>query len=164
MTESPPKPDKPLTKVAKYEVLKPEKWVGGSRDSEACSWKELGTLLRDVQYIESRVGNLYMSEKYIDFRLRTTDSFHEFEARKVAAINKQVRRDLIAAESFSEEELSRFAKEGALNSTVLDAFAQGVLRPQTTGKNWGGRLQVECLAADLQAQPASLYPLRQARA
>src|SRR5690606_5204631 len=26
--------EKPLTKVAKYEILKPEKWVGGDKDGE----------------------------------------------------------------------------------------------------------------------------------
>ena len=46
---------KPLVKVAKYEILKPEKWVGGELDGQNCSWAELGRLLRDVQYIESRI-------------------------------------------------------------------------------------------------------------
>ena len=78
-------PDNTLTKVAKYEILKPEKWVGGDRDGEECSWKELGKLLRDVQYIESRIANLMLSEKYVAFRAKTTDS------KKASAISRNWR-------------------------------------------------------------------------
>ena len=67
-------PDNSLTKVAKYEILKPEKWVGGDRDGDECSWTELGKLLRDVQYIESRIANLMLSEKYVEFRGAQADA------------------------------------------------------------------------------------------
>ena len=85
--------DKPLTKVAKYEILKPEKWVGGDRDGEECSWQELGKLLRDVQYIESRIANLMLSEKYVEFRMKTTKSDGEFKARKASKINSTSSRE-----------------------------------------------------------------------
>ena len=44
------------TKVAKFQILKPA--------SEG-KWLELSRLLRDVQYRVYRLGNLVMSEKYI---------------------------------------------------------------------------------------------------
>ena len=51
-----------LTKVARYEILKPEMWVGGKRDGEVCDWKELGQVLRDVQYLEAKIANTAMTE------------------------------------------------------------------------------------------------------
>jgi IS605 OrfB family transposase len=128
--------DQTLTKVAKYEILKPEKWVGGDRDGEACTWKELGKLLRDVQYIESRIANLMLSEKYVAFRMRTTETDVDFTARKASKINEQIRHDLVAAGSSTEEEMSRFSLKGALASYVLDALTQCIISPQTSGQNW----------------------------
>ena len=73
-----------LTKVAKFEILKPEKWVGGNLDGEECSWNELGKLLRDVQYIESRIANMILTERYVASRLRRTESKHDFEPLKAS--------------------------------------------------------------------------------
>ncbi len=129
-------PAKPLVKVAKYEILKPERWVGGERDGENCTWPELARMLWDVQYIESRIGNLFVSEKYAEFSLMRTDSVAEFSTRKASAINRQIRQDLIADGNFSEEQLNRFSKAGALPSDVLDPFLQSVVRPTVSGKNW----------------------------
>lgn len=125
-----------LTKVAKTEILKPEKWVGGDREGQECTWAELAKLLRDLQYIESRIANLILSEKYVEFRMRTTETEVEFHARKASQINRQIRRDLIAADSSTEEDLNRFSRNGALPSVVLDALTQGIIRPQTSGQNW----------------------------
>ena len=125
-----------LTKVAKYEILKPEKWVGGDRDGEECTWAELSNLLREVQYIESRIANLILSEKYVESRLRMTEDGSGFKARKAAEINKQIRYDLIASGQFTEDAINRFSKVGALSSTVLDALTQGIIKPQTGGQNW----------------------------
>jgi hypothetical protein len=43
---------------------------------------------------------------------------------------------LIAEETFSEEELDRFSTAGCLQTTVLDALTQGVIKPQLSGKKW----------------------------
>lgn len=129
-------PDETLTKVAKYEILKPEKWVGGDREGQECSWTELGKLLRNVQYIESRIANLMLSERYIESRLKMTEPQADFSARKASEINQQIRQDLIAAGQFTEGQMSRFSRKGALPSVVLDALTQGLIKPQTSGENW----------------------------
>tara|TARA_Y100001963_G_scaffold159011_1_gene260886 strand:+ start:619 stop:2085 length:1467 start_codon:yes stop_codon:yes gene_type:complete len=130
------KKPKPLTKVAKFEILKPEKWVGGERDDEACTWSELGQLLRNIQYIESRIANLMVSEKYVEFRMLRTDASVDFSARKPSEINRQIRQDLIKEGKFSDEEMSRFSETGALPAVVLDALSRGIVRPIASGPNW----------------------------
>lgn len=132
-----PKEGKYLTKVAKYEILKPEGWVGGTRDGDNCSWNELGKLLRDVQYLSSRIANKLISDLYVaSQQKRHTKIGLSFTARKVSEVNKQLREELIASGDFIEEQLNQFSKKGTLSAYVTDALTQGIIKPQTSGKNW----------------------------
>ncbi|MGC6448539.1 MAG: RNA-guided endonuclease TnpB family protein [Rubripirellula sp.] len=128
---------KKLPKVAKYEILKPEGWVGGDKDGEPCTWSELAKLLRDVQYLSSRICNKLISDLYVASQQKRHTKFGlSFTARKVSEINKQLREELIASGDFSEKQLNQFSKTGCLSSYVTDAMAQSLVGPQTSGQNW----------------------------
>lgn len=127
---------KTLTKVVKFEILKPEKWVKGTKDGDDCTWQELGKYLRNVQYISARIANQIVSDKYVEFQQKRSNSNAPFKARKVSEINKQVRNDLIEEGKFTEEELNSFSKTGALPYTTVDALVQGIVAPQIKGENW----------------------------
>ena len=85
-----------LTKVIKLEILKPEKWVGGDRDGQPCTWKELADTLRTIQYFSARIANHFISERYVESQLQRLPTGPKYEARNIAAINKALRESLIA--------------------------------------------------------------------
>lgn len=125
-----------LTKVIKLEILKPVKWVGGSRDGEACSWSELARTLRTIQYLSARVANQFISERYVETQIRRLPSSPDFVGRKMAAINKVLRETLISEGKFTEAELNAFSTNGCLPSVVIDALRTNIIDPQISGKNW----------------------------
>jgi hypothetical protein len=119
-----------LTKVARYEILKPEKWVGGDKDGEDCTWSELGEVLRDIQYLEAKIANNFLSDRYVGSRQK------EYEARKISQINAEVRKQLLATNDWTEAKFNRFSKKGALPSSVTDSLKTAVIDPQISGENW----------------------------
>lgn len=128
---------KQLTKVVKYEILKPDVWVGGHRDGQDCTWPELGKLLRDVQYLSSRIANKFISDVYVAAQQRRHKNIGlSFSARKLSEVNKELREELINNGDFTEEQFNQLSKAGALNSYVIDAINQSFIKPQTSGKNW----------------------------
>jgi len=128
---------KQLTKVVKYEILKPDVWVGGHKDGQDCTWPELGKLLRDVQYLSSRIANKFISDFYVAAQQRRHKNIGlSFSARKLSDVNKELREELINNGNFTEEQFNQLSKAGALNSYVIDAINQSFIKPQTSGKNW----------------------------
>jgi putative transposase len=125
-----------LTKVIKLEILKPLAWVGGARDGEPCTWKELAKVLRDIQYLSARVANQFISERYAATQLQRLPSSPDFEGRKMAAINKALRESLVTEGNFSESQLNAYSTNGCLPAMVLDALRTNIIDPQITGKNW----------------------------
>ena len=125
-----------LTKVIKLEILKPEKWVGGDRDGQPCTWKELADTLRTIQYFSARIANHFISERYVESQLQRLPTGPKYEARNIAAINKALRESLIAEGRFTDAQMSRFSTNGCLPSMVLDALHQGIIGPQISVQNW----------------------------
>ena len=125
-----------LTKVIKLEILKPLNWVGGQRDGDPCSWKELGDTLRTIQYFSARIANQFISEKYVSTQLARVPTSPVFEPRKLAAVNKAIRQALIAEGKFTEAQLNVYSTNGCLPSVVLDPLGVGIIGPQTSGANW----------------------------
>jgi putative transposase len=125
-----------LTKVIKLEILKPLSWVGGERDGQPCTWKELAAELRTVQYLSARIANQFISERYVESQVRRLPSSPDFEARKLAAINKALRESLIAEGKFTESQLAAYSTNGCLPSVVVDALRTNVIDPQISEANW----------------------------
>lgn len=125
-----------LTKVIKLEILKPQKWAGGDRNDQPCEWRELAATLRTVQYFCARIANQFISERYVQSQLERMPSSPDYEARKLAAINKSLREALIAEKKYTEDELKRYSTNGCVASVVLDALKTSIIDPQISGSNW----------------------------
>lgn len=123
-------PQQRHTKVLKLEILKP-----AANIPEFEKWAKLAKLLRDVRYRVFRLANLAMSERYLDFYLFRTGRKEELKTRTIGELNREL-RTLLQEEGASEEELSRFARSGALPDTICSALSQYKIRALTSGDKW----------------------------
>lgn len=119
---------KRLQKVAKFQIVKP---VGNM------TWPELGKRLHDVRYLLFRLGNMALSEAYLNFHKDCRmGSKVAGERLNITKLNKLLRQVLIEEGHFKESDLSRYSRDGALSGYVYGAFFKTKLRSVTNRSNW----------------------------
>lgn len=118
---------KRIVKVARFRILKP---------AGDLPWDDLGQLLRDARYRVYRLGNLAVSEAYLNFHLWRTGRAAEFKTAKMSELNKRL-REMLAAEGTPPEQLDRFSKTGALPDYIVGALTQYKVGAVTNIKKWG---------------------------
>lgn len=117
---------KRIVKVARFRILKP---------AGDLTWNDLKQLLRDARYRVYRLGNLAVSEAYLNFHLWRTGRADEFKTAKMSELNKRL-REMLAAEGTPPEQLDRFSKTGALPDYVVGALTQYKIGAVTNVNKW----------------------------
>lgn len=117
---------KRIVKVARFRILKP---------AGDLTRNDLAQLLRDARYRVYRLGNLALSEAYLNFHLWRTGRADEFKTAKMSELNKRL-REMLAAEGTPPEQLDRFSKTGALPDSVVGALTQYKIGAVTNGNKW----------------------------
>jgi len=113
--------------VIKFEILKP---LGGM------TWKELSNILRDVRYRTQRLANKFMSERFLEAKLRQSNPGKEIPKTSIGELNRVLLEELIKEKKKKREEVKEFSRVGALCSTVYDALHQYNLYALTTKSAW----------------------------
>lgn len=116
--------------VCKFRILKP---AGDMK------WKELGALLRDTRYRTFRLANMAIAERFHAFYLWTQqekDSKEKIKSAGVGELNQRLRKSLVQDGKWSEEELSRFSRAGAVPANITDALSQYKLRSVMAKSKW----------------------------
>lgn len=115
------------TKVLKLHILKPVNM----------DWDELGSILRTVRYRVFRLGNLAISEAYLDFHKWRIGE--KSEKKQISQLNKDL-REMLQKEAGKKEKVKigfdRFSKDGALPSTIVDALSQYKLGALKARNKW----------------------------
>ncbi len=117
---------KRVVKVAKYRIIKP---VG------EMTWPELGEILRTVRYRVFRLGNLAVSEAYLNFHAFRTGKAEEFKSETIGKLSRRL-RDMLISEGVKKEDIDRYSATGAVPDTVAGALGQYKVRGITSPAKW----------------------------
>jgi len=124
--------EKRLVKVLPFQVVK----------STNMSWLDFSKALRDVRYRLWRLANIAISERYVQFQQWYNADKQEVlpsdsnERHKLKTINRILRNKLVKEKHATEEELSKYSRDGAVSGYVYGAFDKMYLSALTSKSKW----------------------------
>ncbi len=107
-------------------------------------WKQLGELLRETRYRVYRLGNLALSDAYLQFHLHRSGQSAKLQKKTIGQLNKELAKQLTIEQKAQKRKNSkailnaRFSQrgEGALPATVIDALSMYKIKALTANTKW----------------------------
>ncbi|MFA7485550.1 MAG: transposase [Phycisphaerae bacterium] len=120
-----------LQKVAKFQIIKPVNML----------WPEFRKMIWDARYRYWRLANMAVCENYMRFHRQCRMDHKDLkedksENHKVKILNRTLRKMLLEEKQATEEDLSKYSRDGAVSGYICGAFEKMKLSAIKSKSKW----------------------------